>query len=792
MSPQADVRPASLDVLARTGSPVTISLTFPAAYLDTRTWTASFGGTSVTPSIDGDVMLLGLSGAQTTALGNGRHAILLTDTTGDDVVRIAGRLLLGATSTDQPDTTVTILTDTTVSVDVTVVSADITVIGGTGGGATNLAYTASPTDAVVTSDTGTDATLTAADGTNAGLFLPAEKTKLAGIEDGAQVNEVSAADLTTEATTRGDADAVLDSRVDSLETTAAALPGTYVPRDLSTLTASNAPDSDDLVYIWLDGAPRAVTVADLLALAAAGGTVDVVSNVATGRLLGRITAGSGDSEELTAAQVRTFLNVQDGATDDLTAAEILALLVTVDGSGSGLDADLLDGQHAAALLARANHTGTQTASTISDFDTQVRTSRLDQMAAPSADVSANGHKVTGLADGTASTDAVNKSQLDAAIVGIDWKPSARVATTGAGTLASSFENGATIDGVVLATGDRILIKDQATGSENGIYIVQASGAPVRATDADTSAEVTGGLAVWVNEGTTNGDSGWAISTNDVITLGTTALTFVQVTGLGQVTAGAALTKTGNTLDVAVDGTGIEVNADALRLKDDGVTNAKLANMAQALIKGRAAAAGTGDPTDLTAAQVKTILALVAADISDFDTQVAATAILKSLVDAKGDVLVGTADNTVARKAVGSNGQALIADSAQSDGLKWVDLTRTLRVVLDGGGSAITTGAKKVYVTVPFDCTITKARLLADQSGSIVVDVWKDTYTNFPPTVADTITASAKPTLSSAQKSEDSTLTGWTTSLSAGDIIEVNVDSASTVTKVMLDLFVRPR
>lgn len=116
-------------------------------------------------------------------------------------------------------------------------------------------------------------------------------------------------------------------------------------------------------------------------------------------------------------------------------------------------------------------------------------------------------------------------------------------------------------------------------------------------------------------------------------------------------------------------------------------------------------------------------------------------------------------------------------------------SRVLRTVIDGGGSAITTGAKKVYISVPNTCTITKMRLLADVSGSIVLDLWKDTFANYPPTVADTIVASAKPTLSSAIKVEDTTLTGWTTALAAGDIIEVNVDSATTVTKVYMDLFV---
>lgn len=114
----------------------------------------------------------------------------------------------------------------------------------------------------------------------------------------------------------------------------------------------------------------------------------------------------------------------------------------------------------------------------------------------------------------------------------DWKNSVRVATTAAGTLATSFENGDTVDGITLATGDRILIKNQAAGAENGIYTVNASGAPTRATDADASAEVTSGLSVHVSEGTTNADTNWILTTNDPITLDSTALTFTQLSGSG--------------------------------------------------------------------------------------------------------------------------------------------------------------------------------------------------------------------------------------------------------------------
>jgi len=107
-------------------------------------------------------------------------------------------------------------------------------------------------------------------------------------------------------------------------------------------------------------------------------------------------------------------------------------------------------------------------------------------------------------------------------------------------------------------------------------------------------------------------------------------------------------------------------------------------------------------------------------------------------------------------------------------------------IIDGGGSAITTG-QKGHLEIPFACTIKQVTMLADQSGSIVVDIWKDTYANFPPTDADSITASAPPTISSAQKSQDSTLTGWTKSISSGDILAFNVDSCTTITRVTISL-----
>ena len=186
--------------------------------------------------------------------------------------------------------------------------------------------------------------------------------------------------------------------------------------------------------------------------------------------------------------------------------------------------------------------------------------KLHDFALATASVDLNNQKITNLTDPTSPQDAANKRYVDSAVVGIDWKASVRVATTAAVTLATAFENGDTLDGVTLATGDRVLIKNQADATENGIYVVAASGAPTRASDADSSAEITASFAVFVEEGTVNADSGWTLTNNGTITVGTSELSFTQFTGLGQITAGNGLTKTANTLDVGA-GAGITVNAN---------------------------------------------------------------------------------------------------------------------------------------------------------------------------------------------------------------------------------------
>lgn len=139
---------------------------------------------------------------------------------------------------------------------------------------------------------------------------------------------------------------------------------------------------------------------------------------------------------------------------------------------------------------------------------------------------------------TNGTDAANKLYVDNAVQGLTWKSAVRVATAAAGTLASSFANASVVDGITLATNDRILIKNQATGSENGIYIVNATGAPTRATDADTSAEING-ATIYVMSGTANADTAWTLTTDSVI-LGTTAQVWAQINGGALATASTSV------------------------------------------------------------------------------------------------------------------------------------------------------------------------------------------------------------------------------------------------------------
>jgi hypothetical protein len=260
-----------------------------------------------------------------------------------------------------------------------------------------------------------------------------------------------------------------------------------------------------------------------------------IRGIATSRLLGRLTAGTGQAEELSSADILNWLSVY-------TVAEINAGSLTF-------------------------------------------TALPQSSAVPSS-----------------GSDLVNKTYVDAFAQGLEIKDAVRVATTTAGTLATSFENGDTIDGVVLVTGDRILIKDQASGSENGIYTVNASGAPTRAVDADASSEVGQGTFMLVLEGTVNAFNQFAQTTPNP-TLDSTSLVYTTLSS-----PTGSITLTG---DVTGSGTG----SFTTTIGAGTVTLAKMANMATASLIYRKTA-GTGAPEVQTLATLKTDLGLTGTNSGD--------------------------------------------------------------------------------------------------------------------------------------------------------------------------------
>lgn len=192
-------------------------------------------------------------------------------------------------------------------------------------------------------------------------------------------------------------------------------------------------------------------------------------------------------------------------------------------------------------------------------------------------VDTSNQRIINVGSPSVATDAANKSYVDAAAQGLDWKASVRVASTGNLTVATP---GATVDGVTLAANDRVLLMNQTAGAENGIYVFNGAGSALtRATDADTSAKVSSGAAVSVSEGTVNGGKVYILITPDPITLGTTSLAFTLMNG-GQgtaYTAGNGLSLTGSAF-AAVAGTGILVTGGGIAIDPAVVVKKYAANV----------------------------------------------------------------------------------------------------------------------------------------------------------------------------------------------------------------------
>jgi hypothetical protein len=254
---------------------------------------------------------------------------------------------------------------------------------------------------------------------------------------------------------------------------------------------------------------------------------------ATGGVLGNVTAASGTS---------TFNNVTINGNLDMDAgsAGTITNLPNPTNAGDAANKAYVDAQDALRLALTG---GTMTGV-----------------------IAMSNNKVTGVATPTADQDAANKAYVDNVVQGIDAKASCAAATTGNVTLSGTQ----TIDGYALTVGQRVLVKDQSTASQNGIYVV-ASGSWSRSADADTWDELVAAFT-FIEHGTTNANNGYICTIPASGTLGTTAVTWAQFSGAGQITAGTGMSKTGNTLNVnTASAARIVVGADDIDLATTGVT-----------------------------------------------------------------------------------------------------------------------------------------------------------------------------------------------------------------------------
>jgi len=267
---------------------------------------------------------------------------------------------------------------------------------------------------------------------------------------------------------------------------------------------------------------------------------------------------------------------------------------------------------------------------------------LDPKGSGTVDV--NSSRITNVTDPTADQDAATKAYVDSVANGLDVKDSVDLASTaniagtysnGAGTITAGSNGALTVDGVAVALNDRILLKDQTDPKQNGIYRVSTLGTGsaayvlTRTPDADAASEITGGAFVFVEKGSANADNGYVFTHDGTPTLGTTNITASQFSGAGQISAGAALTKTGNQLDVAVDDSTIEVSSDALQIKTTYPGQASITTLGTI-------ATGTWQGTVIDEVYGGT-------GQSSFTT---------------GDILYASGSNTLAKLAIAANGKIL--------------------------------------------------------------------------------------------------------------------------------------
>lgn len=399
--------------------------------------------------------------------------------------------------------------------------------------------------------------------------------------------------------------------------------------------------------------------------------------------------------------------------------------------------------------------------------------------------------ITGGTGGTVTIPGVQKQYLV-----INGATGSVTFTTGGGTTA------------VVAAGDAIWVSCDGTDvramkqTDYGASLITSSSAPTvnshlankgyvdsAIIQASLSASIPGQSGNAGKFLTTDGTNpSWATISQVAITdaLGFTPTSVTTLTGTQSVSAfkaGLSLNNVDNTSDASKPISGATATALSAKAANGDVTASGL-TMSTARVLGRTNAL-TGAIQELDASALRTFAGLVIG--TDVQAYSAKLGTLSGQTWAADRFTYYTSSSAAAIGTITAAGRALIDDADAAAQRVTLGLSAAnVQVVIDGSTQVITTGVK-LDVVIPFACTITGWTLLADQSGSIVVDIFKDTYANYPPVIGDKITASAPPTISTATKAQSSTLTGWTTSIAAGDVLRINVNSATTITRVTLVL-----
>ena len=292
--------------------------------------------------------------------------------------------------------------------------------------------------------------------------------------------------------------------------------------------------------------------------------------VLSGTLAGRPAANSVDTGTIYYATDNYLFYYSDGSSWQQTNAFGTVTSQTAYGASAadGTATNYARADHAHGTPALGTATPNAIAGITGSAGSASTPSKEDHTHAftPAADLSMATFKLTNVGAPVADGDAANKGYVDSVAQGLDTKASVVAATTTAGTLATSFADAEVVDGVTLATGNRILIKNQADATENGIYVVAASGAPARSTDMNDGTEFPGAY-VFVEEGTVNADTGWVCTNNSPVTLGSTNIVFTQFSGAGTYTASNGVLLTGSNFTFAPEsGKGLETGASGAAIK----------------------------------------------------------------------------------------------------------------------------------------------------------------------------------------------------------------------------------